>query len=203
MPTDLIDVSRPLSAATAVWPGDEPFAFRLARSGPNVGAVTMSVHTATHCDAPFHVADDGATVDRLPVDLFVGMAWVVDVRGTSRWRDRLAGIDLAGSPRVLFQTGGWPDSGRFPESIPAMEPDLPDWLADRGVRLVGVDVPSVDLFDSETLDNHHALVRRGVVILEGLWLEDVPAGRYELIALPLKLAGADGSPVRAVLRRTT
>jgi arylformamidase len=139
-------------------------------------------------------------VDRLPPDLFVGPAWVVDVRGISRWRDRLEGLDLTDTPRVLFHTGGWPDTSRFPETIPVMEPDLPDWLADRGVRLIGVDLPSVDPLDSKTLDNHHALGRRGITIIEGLWLADVPVGRYELIALPLRIVGGDGSPVRAMLR---
>jgi arylformamidase len=126
---------------------------------------------------------------------------VVDVCGVSQWRDRLEGLDLADTPRVLFHTGGWPDTSRFPESIPVMERDLPDWLADRGVRLIGVDLPSVDELDSKTLDNHHALGRRGIAIIEGLWLTDVPAGRYELIALPLRIVGADGSPMRAVVRR--
>ena len=136
----------------------------------------------------------------MPLGAFVGPAWVVDVRGVSRWRDRLDGLDFTDTPRVLFHTGGWPDTTRFPESIPVMEPELPDWLADRGVRLIGVDLPTVDPLDSKTLDIHHALGRCGITIVEGLWLARVPAGRYELIALPLKIVGADGSPVRAVLR---
>ncbi|HKB03964.1 MAG TPA: arylformamidase [Gemmataceae bacterium] len=201
-----LDISRPLAAGTACWPGDVPFAFRLgwtiaAGASVNVGAVETSVHTATHCDAPFHYADAGATVDQLPLDVFVGRAWVVDVRSVDRWRSRLDQLDFAGTPRVLFRTGGWPDTARFPDSIPAMEPDLPDWLAVRGVRLIGVDLPSVDPLDSKTLDNHHALGRRGITIVEGLWLEDVRPGRYEFIGLPLRIVGADGSPLRAVLRR--
>ena len=203
---DLIDISRPLTADTAGWPGDVPFAFRLgwtitSGASVNVGSVQTSVHTATHCDAPFHFEEAGATIERLPLDLFVGPAWVVDMRGTSRWRDRLNGLDFTDTPRVLFHTGGWPDTSRFPNAIPVMEPGLPDWLADRGVRLIGVDLPSVDPLDSKTLDVHHALGRRGIIIVEGLWLADVPTGRYELIALPLRIVGADGSPMRAVLRR--
>jgi arylformamidase len=100
---------------------------------------------------------------------------------------------------VLFRTGGWPDTSRFPESIPVMEPMLPAWLASRGVVLIGVDVSSVDALDSKTLDNHHALGRAGITIVEGLWLDDVTPGRYEFVGLPLKLLGADGSPLRAVL----
>jgi arylformamidase len=200
-----LDVSRPLAAGTACWPGDVPFSFRLgwtiaAGASVNVGAVETSVHTATHCDAPFHFDDAGATVDQLPVDVFVGPAWVVDVRSTARWRSRLDGLDFAGAPRVLFHSGGWPDTRRFPDIIPVMESELPDWLADRGVRLVGVDLPSVDPLDSKTLDNHHALGRRRITIVEGLWLNDVPAGRYEFVGVPLKIEGADGSPLRAILR---
>jgi arylformamidase len=191
--------------ATACWPGDVPFAFHLGwriRDGAsvNVGAVETSVHTATHCDAPYHYDDAGPTVDRMPPETFVGPTRVVDVRGLGRWRDRLDGLDFRQTPRVLFRTAGWPDTARFPVAIPVMEPDLPDWLGDRGVVLIGVDLPSVDPLDSKTLDVHHALGRRGIVIVEGLWLDDVPAGRYELIAPPLKIAGADGSPLRALLR---
>jgi arylformamidase len=202
---DLIDVSRPLAADTACWPGDVPFAFRLGwtiagGASVNVGSIASSVHTATHCDAPFHYDDHGPTVDRVPLDVFLGPAWVVDVRGATTWKERLSGLDFAETPRVLFHTGGWPDTTTFPASVPVMEPDLPDWLADRGVKLIGVDLPSVDDLDSKTLPIHHAIGRRGITIVEGLWLEGVAAGRYEFVGLPLKLIGADGSPLRAALR---
>jgi arylformamidase len=203
---DLIDISRPLSGASACWPGDVPFTFRLgwtitAGASVNVGSIQTSVHTATHCDAQFHFDDAGLTVDQIPLDHFIGPAWVVDVRGRPRWGDVLQELDFVDTPRVLFRTGGWPDTSRFPDVIPVMEPNLPDWLGVRGVRLIGVDVPSVDPLDSKTLDRHRALGRRGIVIVEGLWLEDAPAGRHELMAAPLKIIGADGAPLRAVLRR--
>jgi arylformamidase len=203
---DLIDISRPLSGGPACWPGDVPFTFHLgwtiaAGASVNVGSIQTSVHTATHCDAPFHFDDAGLTVDQIPPDHFIGPAWVVDVRGWPRWGDVLQELDFVDTPRVLFRTGDWPDTSRFPDAIPVMEPNLPDWLGDRGVRLIGVDLPSVDPLDSKTLDRHRALGRRGIVIVEGLWLEDAPAGRYELMAAPLKIVGADGAPLRAVLRR--
>lgn len=198
------DISRPVSGDTAGWPGDVPFEFALswrkaAGASVNVGAIRGSIHTATHCDAPFHFDDAGATVERLPPEVFVGPAWVVDVRGAAAWQSKLEALDFTETPRVLFRTGGWPDAARFPDSIPVMEPTLPGWLAARGVQLIGVDVPSVDPLDSKTLDTHHALGRAGIAIVEGLWLDDVPPGRYGFVGLPLKLVGADGSPLRAVL----
>lgn len=200
-----VDITRPLSAAVACWPGDVPFAFRLgwaiaAGANVNVGAVETSVHTGTHCDAPFHYDAAGATVDDLPLDVFIGPTWVVDVRDTPDDWSAAAGLDFRDTPRVLFRTDGWPDTTRFPDRIPTMTPELADRLGRAGVRLVGVDLPSVDPLESKALAVHHSLGRHGVVILEGLWLDKVPAGRYELIALPLRLVGADGSPVRAVLR---
>jgi arylformamidase len=199
------DITRPLDVGIACWPGDVPYSFHLGwkmstGAALNVGTITTSTHTGTHVDAPFHYDLDGLTADRLPLDVFVGPAWVADVTGKTAWKDALTGVDLTDTPRVLFRTGGWPDSAFFPGWIPVMEPDLPDWLADRGVKLVGVDVPSVDELDSTTQARHHAMGRRGMHILEGLWLEGVPDGRYELIALPLAIVGGDGSPVRAVLR---
>jgi len=201
----LIDISRPLAATTACWPGDVPFAFRLScriRDGAsvNVGVVETSIHAATHCDAPYHFDDAGNTVDQLALAPFLGPAWIVDVRGCQRWGPRLENLDFENTPRVLFRSDGWPDSSRFPAQIPVMEPELPDWLGKRGVVLIGVDLPSVDAIDSKTLTNHHALARAGIVFLEGLWLCEPDEGRYELIALPLKIAGADGAPVRAAVR---
>src|SRR5262249_32211628 len=138
----LYDISRPLAATTACWPGDVPFSFELGwriRDGAsvNVGAIRTSVHSGTHCDAPYHFDDTGVPLGRLPLETFVGPAGVVDVRGCpGRWRDRLNGLGFERTSRVLFRTGGWRDTSRFPEQIPVMEPDLPHWLAARGVVLV-------------------------------------------------------------------
>jgi arylformamidase len=202
----LIDVSRPLSNATTAWPGDVPFRYRLGlriRDGAsiNLGAVETSLHTATHCDAPYHYDDSGPKLDQVPTETFVGPAWVVDVSSyLGRWRDRLERLDFHQTPRVLFRTGAWPDTNRFPERIRVMEPELPDWLGQKGAVLIGVDQPSVDEVDSKTLTTHHALGRNRIIIVEGLWLEGVAEGRYELLAAPLKIVGADGSPLRALLR---
>jgi arylformamidase len=200
------DISLPLKEGLAGWPGDAPYQWRWswrrsAGASVNVGQVAMSVHSGTHTDAPFHFADDGRTVDALQLDPYIGPARVVDVRGRPMIRaEDLAAVDLSATPRVLLRTDAWTDHSRFPDRIPVMAADVPAWLASRGVVLVGVDVPSVDVLDSKDLPIHHALGRHGIAILENLALTAVSPGIYELIALPLKLVGADGAPVRAVLR---
>ena len=112
----------------------------------------------------------------------------------------LAGFDFSATPRLLLRTGGWDDRSTFPESIPVMHADVPKFLHERKIILVGLDVPSVDAIDSQDLPVHHALGKCGIAILESLDLRQIVPRAYELIALPLKLAGADGSPVRAILR---
>ena len=200
----LIDITTPMSAALAGWPGDTPYRFDLAwtraQSGSvNVGRIATSLHAGTHADAPFHFDDAGATIDQLDLAAFIGPARVVDVRGLRRiGPSDLAGIDLP--PRVLFRTDAWLDRTIFPAAIPTLDPATPAYLKELGVVLAGFDLPSVDDLDSKTLPVHHALAASGIAILEGLDLAAVVAGEYELIALPLRLVGADGAPVRAILR---
>ena len=202
----IIDISSPASPALAGWPGDTPFRFDLAwrrseGASVNVGRVESSLHHGTHVDAPFHFDDAGATVDRLDLWPFLGPALVVDARGRDPIRvEDLAGLDLAASPRVLLRTDAWADRSRFPDSIPTLDPAVPAFLGARGVILAGFDLPSVDAIDSKDLPIHHGLAAAGVAILEGLELAGVAPGRYELIALPLRIVGADGAPTRAVLR---
>lgn len=200
----LFDITLPLHSSLAVWPGDTAYAYSLnwRRSEGdtvNVGAITMSVHAGTHTDSPFHISDEGAAIAEMPLDPYLGTARVVDVEGKSVVRIAdLEPYDLP--PRLLLKTNAWRDYTQFPEQIPVVEENVPGYLRERGVVLLGVDVPSVDALDSKDLPVHHQLVRHGIVILESLYLREVPAGVYELIALPLKLAGADGAPVRAILR---
>lgn len=195
----------PVREGLAVWPGDEPYRFRLGwdmaeGATVNVGQVTMSVHTGTHIDAPFHFDPEGAGAGELDLAPYVGPAVVADVSGREviGW-DALQGIDFADAPRLLLKTLAWTDHVMFPERVPTLAPDVPAHLAERGVVLVGVDVPSVDAIDSKDLPLHHALNAAGIRILEGLDLRAVPPGVYTLSALPLRLLGADGSPVRAIL----
>jgi arylformamidase len=202
----IYDISLALHTRLACWPGDAPYEFRWtckksAGATVNVGQVSLSVHAGTHTDAGFHFSDSGPTVEALELGTYLGPACVLDVSGREVIRTAdLQTIDVARTPRVLLRTGAWTDHSRFPERIPVLDTDVPDWLAERGAVLVGLDVPSVDAIDSKDLPNHHALGSHGIAILESLDLAGVPEGVYELIALPLKLVGADGSPIRAVLR---
>ncbi len=206
MTPKIFDISLPISSALAGWPGDAPFRLawsctKAAGAAVNVGQVSMSIHTGTHADAPFHFADDGPTIDRMPLDSFIGPARLIDVSGRPVISpDDIEPYDLSSTPRVLLRSNAWTAHERFPNSIPTMSPGLPQWLYDRGVVLIGLDVPSVDAIDSKDLPIHHALGRCGIAIIESLDLANVPVGVYELIALPLKLLGGDGAPVRAILR---
>ena len=137
-----------------------------------------------------------------PLDVFIGPCLLVDVRTerTAILPNDLEGVDLEGAERILFRTRDENDRTRFPENFTSLTPELVHFLADRGIVLIGLDTPSVDHFDSKELPSHKALFERRVANLESLQLTGVPAGRYELIALPLRLAGRDASPVRAILR---
>jgi len=202
----ILDISQPLREGIPVWPGDTEFAFDLAwkkeqTGSVNVGRLAMSTHTGTHVDAPFHFRDDGARVAALDLEAFLGPARVIEIHGEeSIGAEELERYVLEGVERLLVKTGSWPDRETFPASITHLRPDAAPFLAEKGVRLVGVDAPSVDPLDSKDLPAHEALRANGIHILEGLVLDRIEPGDYELIALPLALEEADASPVRAVLR---
>jgi arylformamidase len=209
------DVSRALSNDLAPWPGDTSFDFHLAarlgeKSTVNVGAMSMSVHNGSHADARFHFEQAGWSIDQAQLELYFGQAAVVDlsaefVATTDSFITiaHLAGAaeQLRQTGRLLLKTGVWLDSTLFPKCIPVIAPDVADWLGDAGVRLIGLDLPSVDRIDAKHLENHHALARNGIAIVESLDLSGIDPGVYNLVALPLKIAGADAAPVRAILWR--
>ena len=210
------DISRTLSNEVAPWPGDTPFQFQLTGtiaegSSVNLGSIKTSVHNGTHADAWFHFETDGETIEKAPLETYMGRAVVVDLAeaflGSSgkhliTTEDlRAYSEEIAGTSRLLIKTGRWSDSSIFPNQIPVIAADVPQWLQKNGVKLLGLDLPSVDEVDSKSLPNHHALARAGVAIIESLDLKDVGSGIYNLVALPLKIASADAAPVRAVLWR--
>jgi len=204
----ILDISRPVRAGIPVWPGDTPFEYRrswkIGGGCPvNVGQVTMSLHTGAHTDAPYHFDDAGAAIADVDLSKYLGPCVVVDARPAGRGlvpADLPAGTEAAlrGAPRLLVRLYAARPTG-FDEHLPHLTPEMADWLAARGVVLVGVDSDSMDAFDSKELAAHHRLASHGIAILEGIDLSSVTPGVYDLVALPLRLEGADASPVRAVL----
>jgi len=204
----ILDISRPVASGIPVWPGDTAYAFGFVariRDGAavNVGRVTMSVHTGAHADAPLHFEDGAADAASVDLGKYVGPCVVAALppgRGGVVPADLPAGTDalLLKAPRLLLRTYGERPVG-FDTSMRHLTPTLADHLADRGVVLVGLDTDSMDAFDSKELPSHKRLAARGVAILEGLDLSRVAPGVYDLVALPLRLVGADASPVPAVL----
>lgn len=210
------DISRTLTNDFAEWPGDEPFRYRLSNeiakgATVNLGAISMSVHNGTHADAHFHFDSNGDSIEKASLNVYLGRATVVDLaqvflRSKDKHLITLEDLrphaeDIAATSRLLVKTGRWSDSNVFPDRIPVIAADLPGWLQKNGVKLLGVDLPSMDEIDSKSLQNHHALARAGIAIIESLDLSDVSPGVYNLAALPLKISGADGAPVRAILWR--
>ncbi|MBC7733868.1 MAG: arylformamidase [Bacteriovorax sp.] len=202
----LWDISPTVSPASPIFPGDEPFSLRwTARLSPdcpvNLSALTMSPHVGAHADAPLHYAADAASAAEVDLDAYLGPCRVIHAIGCGPLI-RIEHLQHAAAnlpPRVLVRCCEKADEVWNPD-FTAYAPETVEWLAAQGVRLIGLDTPSVDPADSKTLDSHQQLARLNLRVLENLVLDEVPEGDYELIALPLKLAGACASPVRAVLR---
>ncbi len=204
----IYDISRTIAPSLKVWPGDTPFSAtpvlsKQAGSSVNLFTLTLSAHTGSHADAPYHYEDSGAHPAELPLAKYMGECHVATItrkHGGIVPAD-FAEHDLAGMRRLLIHT--WvselPDD-QWPDDFPYPTIELIDWLAAHGVVLLGLDVPSMDAADSHDLPCHHHLWRHGIVNLETLMLAEVPDGKYELVALPLKIAGVCGSPIRAILR---
>jgi arylformamidase len=203
----LWDISAPLDPRIAVWPGDTPFqqtrTWQIGQDGSpvNVSRFTLSTHTGAHTDAPLHYDTQGKPMGAVPLDAYLGPCRVVHARGV-----RCVGLEhLDGKldrlpPRVLFRTYGHAPVHTWDAQFAWLDAAVIHTLAARGVRLIGIDTPSLDAQDSKTMPAHHAVRTHGLAILEGIVLDTVAEGDYELIALPLKLMDLDASPVRAVLR---
>lgn len=208
----IFDISRPLFNGLAPWPGDTAFRFdlkwKMAEGATvNVGALTMGVHNGSHADAPFHFEEGAAPIDRMSLETYFGKAVIVDL--TNRFVEgevreiTIADIGAAteSAPRILLKTGVWKDPKVFPERIPVIARDVAKWLQDRKVKLLGLDLPSVDPIEAKVLINHHALAAANIAIVESLDLSEVEAGTYHFSALPLRITGGDAAPVRAILWR--
>jgi len=202
----LWDISPSISPDTPAFPGDTTYTQKWnAQIGPgcpvNVSAITLSPHLGAHADAPLHYGDGASPIGVVDLSPFLGPCRVIHAidMGALITPALLEHAAAGLPPRVLVRTCRRAPTVWSPV-FSAFAPQTITWLADRGVRLVGIDSQSVDPAESKTLDSHQKLLARDMRVLENLVLDDVAEGDYELIALPLKLADADASPVRAVLR---
>jgi arylformamidase len=202
----LYDITPPISERLCVWPGDTPPSREVLldmSKGSNITLSTLraTVHLGAHADAPSHYGAGAPAIDLRSLDFYLGPCQVMRIavpRATRITPAMLPGRVTA--PRLLLATGTFPDPEQFNEDFAALSPELVEHLHHQGVRLAGIDTPSVDLFDSKDLPAHRMCLLCDIAILEGIVLAHVPPGAYELIALPLRLVGFDASPVRAVLR---
>ena len=203
----LWDISPAIGPDFPVFPGDTPFALRWTwtldeRCPVNVSELTLSPHTGAHTDAPLHYASDGAAIAEVPLEIYLGPCRVIHAIGAGplveprHLQHRLEGVP----PRVLIRTCEKAAVQVWDPDFSALGPATIDALHARGVRLIGIDTPSIDPAESKTLDSHQRVRALGMAILESVVLDEVAEADYELIALPLKIAGCDASPVRAVLR---
>ncbi|WP_417666356.1 arylformamidase [Roseibium sp.] len=205
--TKLIDITPSVRAGMAVFPGDAPCkvaqTFAIGPECPvNVTEVSFSTHCGAHADAPLHYDETGKSIDQLNLDDFVGPARVIDARGNGSLcqPDEIAAQLEGVPPRVLLRLEDQIDPMVWPKGFRTLAPETMELLAQKGVRLIGVDVPSVDPETSKELPSHMVAREKDLRILENLVLFHVEPGDYELIALPMKLEGLDAAPVRAVLR---
>jgi arylformamidase len=203
----LIDISPVIDPTIHVWPGDTPFVRTVnldMHSGANLtlSDIRTSLHVGAHADAPSHYLADGEDIASRRLDLYIGRCVVMNV--DVGFGERVFPVHVSRksliAPRVLLRTGTFPDPSNWNNDFASLAPELVNHLYQHGVVLIGIDTPSVDPFESKTLDAHHAFAQYDMAMLEGLVLDDVPEGEYELIAPPLRIRGADASPVRAVLR---
>ena len=207
MSTRIWDISQPLRTGIPVWPGDTEYSetrtWQLSDDCPvNVSKFTLSTHTGTHADGPLHYDASGAAIGAVALDAYLGPCRVVDLSGQrGTVNPQQLAPHLTDTPsRVLIRTYAVAPQASWDSAFRAIDAESVKLLAMRGVVLIGTDTPSLDPQESKTMDAHHEVRRRGMAILEGLVLDHVPSGDYELIALPLKFVALDASPVRAILR---
>jgi arylformamidase len=205
---DILDISPTIATTSPVFPGDVPFTRTISLDFSKghhllLSSINMTLHMGSHADAPSHYHEHGQSIDQRDLRHYLGRAQVIDVsdlKGSLVTLGRIVGEEIH-SPRVLFKTRSFPHPGPWIDHFSALSPDLIDYLAKAGVITIGIDTPSIDPADSKTLSAHQAIYDNDLAILEGLNLDAVEPGVYHLIALPLKIAGGDASPVRAVLIR--
>jgi arylformamidase len=203
------DISERIEPETSTFPGDNAYSQEWVMQQSqghscNVSTIRMSVHLGTHTDAPLHYDSGGSDMASVGLSPYIGRCRVVDVAGEGSPAlipaSALTVETLRGAERILFRTGAEHDHRQFDPNFTSLGGGAAKVLADAGIKLVGIDTPSMDHSSSKDLDGHQALYAGGIAILENLDLTGIAPGDYELIALPLRIVGCDSSPVRAILR---
>lgn len=205
MQGQIFDISPTIDSQIGVFPGDQKFEHQVSLSFEKGDSLVLSsmrttLHLGAHVDAPIHYHPQGIGMAERDLNYYLGACQViqVDVKQGERVSPKMVKTEIC-AERVLFHTGTFPDPQKWNSDFAALTPELIVFLAGQGVRLVGIDTPSIDLENSKELPTHQAIYQNDMAILEGIVLSHVPEGLYQLIALPLKIKGADASPVRAVL----
>lgn len=202
------DITPVISPSLGVFPGDKSFEQKFVLDFPknhlSLSQITTTVHLGAHADSPYHYHSSGATMEQVDLFPYIGLCQVIHASAPDG--SRVYPADLEGqeilAPRVLICTGSFPDPEHWNSDFQALSPELIQYLSQKGVRLVGIDTPSIDPEQSKQMESHQAIYQCRMSVLEGLVLSDVPEGLYTLVALPLKIKGSDASPVRAVLFST-
>lgn len=203
----IYDITPLISPRLGVFPGDVTFSRAESlgfEKGHNIrlSSIATTLHIGAHADAPNHYAKSGVSIDQRSLEPYFGKCLVVHAnvpRATRVKREHLSSIDTKGFERVLVKTGTFPDPNNWNSDFGSFDPSLIEELAKSGTKLIGIDTPSIDPEDSKDLPSHAMVARHDLCVLEGIVLDGVPEGVYTLIALPLKIEGADAGPVRAIL----
>ena len=202
--TKIIDISPTIQPSLAVWPGDTSFSrevlVSIESSNIELSTIRSTVHLGAHTDAPIHYHKEGQKMEERELEYYLGPVQVISVNLDKGQRILPEHIKTnIQCPRVLFKTGSFPDPSHFNEDFNSLSPELIRNLSAQGVCLVGIDTPSIDPFESKALEAHSQVYAADMAILEGVLLSEVQEGGYTLVATPLKIKGADASPVRALL----
>jgi arylformamidase len=203
----IFDITPIVDSNTPLFPGDTTYTHHILMDNKKgdpyfLSSIHTSVHIGAHADSFLHFHPEGKSIDEHDLTLYLGPAQVIDVSlplGERIFPKDIENIKIS-APRVLFKTNSFPAQGPWTNDFNSLSPDLISYLSEKEVVLVGIDTPSVDPATDKILSSHQMLYEKKIVNLEGLFLEEVPPGEYELIALPLRLKGVEASPVRAILR---
>jgi arylformamidase len=198
-----IDISPVLRPGIAVFPGDTAFSRNINMSFKegqhlDLSDIRTTLHVGAHTDAPSHYHGKGKSIDQRPLSLYMGPCQVIKVKAKQRIRVEDLSEEIK-APRILFRTDSFLNPEQWHNDFSALSAELIHFLKTKGVVLVGIDTPSVDPATDKTLESHKAIFESDMAILEGIILSEVNPGRYQLIALPLRIEGGDASPVRAIL----